>query len=211
MKTRGHTRANILACAEELMQQRGFHGFSYHHIAERMGIRNAAVHYYFPSKGDLGVALIDRFRENFRFWADQLRARRVSPTEAVEGFFDIEQRYCAQARVCPLGVTGVELPGIPEAMRDAVKGLLGDVHTFLTTHLEAGLRSGEFSFQGTAEARAEAVLAALQGGLQLARLTDASAFARVADQVRADLGIDGAARRGRASLREGTESLPASA
>lgn len=211
MKTRGHTRANILTCAEELMQQRGFHGFSYHHIAERLGIRNAAVHYYFPSKGDLGVALIERFRENFRFWAEQLAARRATATEAIEGFFDIELRYCAQARVCPLGVTGVELPGIPEPMQAAVRALLLDVRSFLVTHLEAGRGSSEFDFPGSAEARADTMLAALQGSLQLARLTDASAFERVADQLRADLGIDtGRSRRGATDIRD-SRSLSASA
>lgn len=205
MKHRGQTRANILACAEELMQQRGFHGFSYHHIAERLGIRNAAVHYYFPSKADLGVALIKRFRDNFRFWAEQLRSRGATPTEAIEGFFKIEQRYCGQARVCPLGVTGVEFPGIPEAMRKAVGGLLRDVRQWLMENLQAGLESGEFNFHGSVENRADCVLAALQGSLQLSRLMDPSAFQRVVEQLRADIGMHRAAPPQRA------RPLPASA
>ena len=99
-------------------------------------------------------------------------------------------RSCAQTRVCPLGVTGVELPGIPDPMKDAVRGLLNDVRQWLLTNLEAGRETGELSFSGNAECRADSMLAALQGSLQLARLTDASAFQRIVEQLRVDLGMD---------------------
>jgi AcrR family transcriptional regulator len=176
------------------MQQRGFHGFSYHHIATRLGIRNAAVHYYFPAKADLGVALIGRFQENFRFWTEQLALRRATPAAAIEGFFEIESRYCAQGRVCPLGVTGVEFPGIPQAMREAVQQLLGEVRGWLAENLEAGRERGDFRFAGSADARADVMLATLQGGLQLARIADPAGFDRVVAQLREDLGMTEAAR-----------------
>src|ERR1041384_893083 len=67
------TREEILNCAEELWQRRGYNGFSYHHIAVQLGIRNAAIHYHFPSKENLGVALIQRYRERFREWFIQVR------------------------------------------------------------------------------------------------------------------------------------------
>lgn len=187
MKKRGQTRTRILVCAEELMQRCGFHGFSYHHIATRLGIRNAAVHYYFPSKSDLGVALVGRYRENFRFWTEHLASRGVSPTAALESFFELEGRYRDEGKVCPLGVVGVELPGIPEGMRESLQALLGEVRGWVAEELEAGRYSGEFTFVGPAEDRAASVLATLQGGLQLARLSGPEAFDRIVEQLRADL------------------------
>ena len=43
--------------AQHLVQTRGYHAFSYADIAEEVGSRKASIHYYFPSKTDLGKAL----------------------------------------------------------------------------------------------------------------------------------------------------------
>ena len=56
------TDEQILNAAEDLLQRRGYNAFSYHHIAIQLGVRNAAIHYHFPSKEDLGVALVKRFQ-----------------------------------------------------------------------------------------------------------------------------------------------------
>ncbi len=60
------TRTLILDVAQELVQSRGYNGFSYRDIALRLGVRNAAIHYHFPSKGDLGRELLVRYRERLR-------------------------------------------------------------------------------------------------------------------------------------------------
>ncbi len=69
-RRRGETRKDILNAAEQFLQLRGYNGFSYHHISAELGVRNAAVHYHFPTKADLGAAVIRRFRENFRWWRE---------------------------------------------------------------------------------------------------------------------------------------------
>jgi len=195
MKRRGQTRSRILGCAEELMQTCGFHGFSYHHIATRLGVRNAAVHYYFPSKVDLGLALVERYRENFRFWKEQLAVRRCTAVQALESFFELEGRYREQGKVCPLGVVGVEYPGIPEPMREATRALLDEVVEWLTVTLQTGRASGDLSFAGPPGERAVSLLAALQGGLQLARIWQPSAFDRIVDELRQELGMPSGTER----------------
>src|ERR1700761_6701117 len=53
-----HTREEIIDIADGLVRRRGYHGFSYAHIARTMDVQNAAIHYYFPAKEDLGKELI---------------------------------------------------------------------------------------------------------------------------------------------------------
>jgi len=60
------TRKLILDTAEELLLTRSFSAFSYSNIASALGVKNAAIHYHFPSKTDLGVALVARFRRRFQ-------------------------------------------------------------------------------------------------------------------------------------------------
>ena len=50
MKATRDTREQIVDTALQLLMQRGVNGFSYRDISEPLGIKNAAVHYHFPSK-----------------------------------------------------------------------------------------------------------------------------------------------------------------
>src|ERR1700761_9029702 len=59
------TAARILDVAGELVQERGFNGFSYADVAAQVGISKAALHYHFPGKADLGLALITRYASRF--------------------------------------------------------------------------------------------------------------------------------------------------
>ena len=59
------TAARILDVAEQLVQVRGFNGFSYADIAAELQITKAALHYHFASKADLGEALISRYASRF--------------------------------------------------------------------------------------------------------------------------------------------------
>jgi TetR/AcrR family transcriptional repressor of nem operon len=58
-------KIEILDVAQEAIQKRGYNAFSYADLAEAVGIRKASIHHYFPSKADLGLAVIRRYRESF--------------------------------------------------------------------------------------------------------------------------------------------------
>ena len=60
------TRTSILNLAEKLIRTRGYHAFSYQDISKPLKIKNAAVHYHFPAKADLGLAVIQRTIESFK-------------------------------------------------------------------------------------------------------------------------------------------------
>src|ERR1700733_8531548 len=55
----------ILNVAERLAQTRGYNGFSYADISAQLGVTKASLHYHFPTKAELGRALIERYRTLF--------------------------------------------------------------------------------------------------------------------------------------------------
>ena len=57
------TAQRILDIAERLLQTRGYNGFSYADIAAALAVTKASLHYHFPTKPDLAVALVRRYRE----------------------------------------------------------------------------------------------------------------------------------------------------
>lgn len=186
---RGDTRNRILATAEALLLTSGYQGFSYHHIAERLGIRPAAVHYHFPTKADLGFALLQRYRERFRWWAWQLHEQKARPEACLEHFITLERRLLERDRVCPLSVVCVEMRGVSDTIRAEAQRLFEDARLWLETVLESGRHSGAFTFEGHAGERALAVLAVLQGALQLGRLVGREAFDTLREQLRRELGM----------------------
>jgi len=54
------TRTKIIDAGEKLLLKNGFNGFSYADIALALGIKKSSIHYHFPSKADLGLAVIQR-------------------------------------------------------------------------------------------------------------------------------------------------------
>lgn len=193
------TRQRILEVAEDLFQHRGWAGFSYQHIAERLGIRSAAVHYHFSSKTDLGVALLRRYRSSFNWWAEQLKQRKATPEVCLEGFFALERRYMDEGKVCPLGVLGVEAEAAPEEVRREAQALANEVLRWLSRVLEQGAQQGALHVAGTPESHALALMSSLQAGLQLARTLGPDAFYTLLEQQREQLGL---ARRRRAAAGE---------
>ncbi|RFA31225.1 hypothetical protein CAI21_00825 [Alkalilimnicola ehrlichii] len=88
-----------------------------------------------------------------------------------------------------MGVVTVELEGVSADMRAEAQGLMADAAQWLSGVLDLGRREGDFQFAGDAYARALLILAALQGALQLSRLTERAAFERVLQQIWGDLGV----------------------
>lgn len=181
------TSEEILNAAEDLLQRRGYNAFSYHHIAVQLGVRNAAIHYHFPAKEDLGVALVRRYQDRFRLWVKQTDGvddawRRLQAY--FQTYLDFLQADC---KCCPGGVLGTEFHAIPEAMREQARTLMREIYEWLVRTLEAGRGEGSMSFEGRPEDKALAIGAALQGGLQIARLAGPERFHQVLAQLSLEL------------------------
>ena len=64
MKEINQTNQQILYYARNFLQCRGYNGFSYKDISQKLGIKNAAIHNYYPKKEDLVAALLEDSRKN---------------------------------------------------------------------------------------------------------------------------------------------------
>lgn len=194
------THEAILQCAEELLQRRGFSGFAYQHIAVQLGIRNAAVHYHFPGKEDLGIALVRRYRERFHAWCDELPAQ-ADAWMRLQAYFSTYSCHLSVegCRLCPGGALAAEFGTLPEAMRVEARLLMREIYLWLAHTLDQGRREGALQFNGDAFDKAVEIGAALQGGLQIARLAGTERFHQLLDQLALELtGVRN--RHGRGSL-----------
>jgi len=182
------TREQIMDRAAQLLMSRGYNGFSYRDISSHLGVKNAAVHYHFPAKTDLALALIDEYRKVLRRGTAEFMAYGGSALQQLEGFFAFTEQQCRLGRcICPFGAFSVDYADLPEELQRATDRLMKETLNWLAKVMEVGRAAGEFDFDGDARAKALVVLSALQGARQLARIHDIEVLDQVIGQIRQDL------------------------
>lgn len=188
MAARTDTKQEILNVAEQLWLHKGYNGFSYQHVAKELGIKSAAVHYHFPAKQDLGVALVERMRRRFGRWAE--RTRELDGFwPKLDAYIAIHQRYLddGDGKVCPSGILDAEFHTISDDMRRAARQLTREMHAWLTALFSAGRETGEVCFRGDPDGIAAVAGATVQGALQIARAVGRGSFHLTIDHLKLQL------------------------
>ncbi|MBX3036464.1 MAG: TetR/AcrR family transcriptional regulator [Anaerolineales bacterium] len=183
-----NSKRTILNLAESLLQDKGFNGFSYADISSQLGVKNAAIHYHFPSKEDLACAVIQRYRERFKLWINNSRVKDLSPEEKLNWFFSIYSNFRADnGKVCLVGSLEAEFNSIPEGLRKEVEGLNKEMLVWLEATLNEGKEAGVFQFNGTPASKAALIYSSVQGALQMARALGTKKFRDVVEQNKQDV------------------------
>lgn len=166
------TKETILDAAQSLAQTRGYNGFSFRDLAEEVGVKSASVHYHFPTKSDLGKALLARFRTRFRALFSDLDAGEANPKTKLEQYVEAFVAPLQLAdRSCLGAMLAADAETLPGAVREEVDGFVHDHETWLTSVLSEGRRRGEFTFEGAPASRAQMLFSALEGASILAHAT----------------------------------------
>ena len=167
-----NTRSQILDSAQDLIQRLGANAMSYADISEKVGIRKASIHYYFPSKEDLIIDLLDRYNEQFC----QLVARIMESSESAtiklnrySSLFVATLKNGEQDKACLCGILGAELNTLQPAVVNRISQFYQHNEAFIEKILRLGIDSGEFSFAGTPRTMAKLIFSLLQGDLLVAR------------------------------------------
>ena len=173
-KQRSETAEQILDLAETLIQTRGYSAFSYQDIADSLGIRKASIHYHFPAKADLGIAVIDRYMARFDSALATISDDQSQSSMAMLDFY--VQPYLKFAstpdRVCLSGALAGEMLALPQEVRERVDHFFRSHQMWLTKILKRGVARGEIRLAAPAPKVARFVFAALQGALLVKRTTN---------------------------------------
>jgi TetR/AcrR family transcriptional regulator, transcriptional repressor for nem operon len=163
------TRAQILDTAERLVQMRGFNGFSYADVARELSVTKASLHYHFPSKAELGEALIARYTERFTAELERIDADRLAPAAKLTAYASLYADVLRQDRMCLCGMLAAEYETLPPPMREAILRFFDRNEGWLQTVMEDGRADQSMSFEGTAADGAQTMLGGLEGAMLVAR------------------------------------------
>ncbi len=158
-----NTLDTLLDAAEDSMRLRGYHAVSFRELAADLGIKSSSVHYYFRQKEDLGLALVDRYRERF-FSALEVQLQEAQTAhDRVRAFTRVyRQSLMASDKICLCGMLGAESCGLPRVVSEAVAGFFEDNIEWLVANLPKDRPLAQRRKQ------AQYTVASLQGAMMLA-------------------------------------------
>jgi TetR/AcrR family transcriptional regulator, transcriptional repressor for nem operon len=183
-----HPRERIMDIAEHLIMSRGFNGFSYRDISTEINVKNAAIHYHFPSKNDLGVAVIRRAQARCRKWNGMTVKKTVSPMDMLNVLLEMFTGYVNSGEyVCLAGALETDFNTFSKEMQKEIRVYAAEMLYWIRNLLERGRNEGLFTFSDSPEDQAFFILSSLQGALQIARASNKIFFYRIVDKIKTDL------------------------
>ncbi|MGA2306073.1 MAG: TetR/AcrR family transcriptional regulator [Acidimicrobiales bacterium] len=166
---RTDTANQILDVAEQLVQIRGFNAFSYADVAGELGLTNAALHYHFPSKSELGEALVTRYAIRFVGVLAEIDESLADPLRKLDAYVELYGGVLRRQRMCLCGMLAAEYETLSEGMRDAVTLFFEKNEKWLAGVLQQGRDDGTLSFAGSPLDEARSIVSSLEGAMLIAR------------------------------------------
>ena len=162
------TADRILDTAERLVQLRGYNAFSYADVAKAVGIRKASLHYHFATKGDLGLALVARYRRAFLDQLHSIESKSDDPLERLERYGELYGAVLRKKRMCMCGMLATDAATLPKAMRESVAEFFSENVGWLARVLDQGRKRRHLRFEGTPASMATFFVSSLEGAMLVA-------------------------------------------
>lgn len=176
MPRQSNTPELLLDEAQRLVQTVGYNAFSYRDLATAVDVKTASIHYHFPTKADLGVALMKRYTDQTLQELARIDGRAKTAKAKLSRFVDGYRRTLADGdRICVCGSLAAEVNTLEPALRDAVQRYFDLSVEWVESVIREGIAAGEWRKPGPKAphpaALAKTLVAGLQGAMQFARIT----------------------------------------
>lgn len=168
----GSTRKKLLDIAQEMIQKRGVNAVSFQDLSDAVGIRKASVHHHFSSKAELLERLTERYVSNFEDLTETIRQSRANGKTKLK-------RYCylfletlksgQHDKSCLCGMLMAEVSSLNQPVLKQIREFLRGNQHVLEEIIKDGIADGSLRNQTNIKSSALLVLAALEGGLLIAR------------------------------------------
>lgn len=175
------TREKALTEGRALMRRFGYTGFSFQHIADKLGIKKPSLFAHFDSKESLGRELILRDRIEFEKWAETISA--FDQMSQIGALFELHYRFaCDSHKLCPLTSLAGEFNSLPKSMRKLVEEMATDQQRWLESIIRKGQKLKQIRRDLSPKDLAQSVIAMAYGAQALARVHQDPEQIRVAKQ-----------------------------
>jgi AcrR family transcriptional regulator len=179
------TRKQIIQLADNLIREKGYNAFSFYDISRSVGIKTASIHYHFPVKSDLGVAVIEQHIEGLNYIIEKYTNK--SPIEKLDKFFSIYSSIKNENKVCLVGSLATDFNTLDKKVKDKLKIFSDGMLDWVSGFLEEGRDNNVFQFKGLPRTKAIMIIGNMLAIVQLSRLTSDKDFKTIKDTIKQEI------------------------
>lgn len=166
------TREKILELGENLIRTKGYNAFSYQDISSELGIKNAAIHYYFPSKENLGTSIVKTNIQRFDEMVDNMKSRKFDEWQQLETFIKIYVKSYREHKKCLVGSLSPDYNTLSDSTKIELKKMIEMILKWLGELLESGQMKKVFAFSDDPSSKALSIFSSLVASLQLSAIIE---------------------------------------
>lgn len=163
-------REQLLAYTLELIQQRGYNGFSYRDLAELVGVKTSSIHYYFPAKDDLVQEAVRQYSARASERIHAIDTSLPLPEQAREYLNPLHDKIAA-GHACLCEMLSAEVMTVSDEVRTMLQAHFRMNEAWIARLLEHAEAKRGRPFPVAAEALAKVVYGAVQNGIVTARMS----------------------------------------
>lgn len=168
------TRAKIIKTGIDLISRQGFNATGLDTLLKEAGVPKGSFYYYFRSKEDFGLAVINHFAERYALRLDTfLGDDEVTPLNRIRNLLEsgltrLEQNQCSKG--CLIGNLGQELADQSERFRTRIEEILGSWRERYAACLREAQQSGQLTQDIDPAVMAGFILSGWEGAILRAKV-----------------------------------------
>ncbi len=168
-----NTKEHIIDIARQLIQMRGYHGFSFKNISNEIGIKNSSIHHHFPTKVDLAVVIMKQATEaSVITFQNLLNEQTLSSKDKVTTFYTsiCDATFNQNNKMCIGGMLASDVLTLHPELNQQIKVFFSSIEDEIAQIVQQGINHKEFCKGLNANTEASIITAMIEGSLLLARL-----------------------------------------
>ncbi|MFC3392718.1 TetR/AcrR family transcriptional regulator [Aidingimonas halophila] len=176
---RNATRDELIRVGSDIIARQGYNTTGLNEVLSAAGVPKGSFYYYFTSKEDFGLAVIDDFASAYESRLDAtLGDTSKTPLERLRAYFAegvSEMASCECTRGCLIGNLGQELAARNDAFRDRLECVFRSWERRFADCLEAARKAGELRPDCDPQSLAGFLLTGWEGAILRAKVTQSVA------------------------------------
>lgn len=163
-------KEKIAEVATNSIKRDGYRNLSFRHLAEEIGVKSSSVHYHFPAKSDLALALVEEYTDQFSKRLSAIRASNKSLYGQLDALVTVFQKVLEEGQLCLCGMMAAELTSLDKDTRQALWSFFDSMESWVLDTIRQDPEALHLPLQP--EQFARILVSGLEGAMLLDRVEE---------------------------------------
>lgn len=175
------TKEKILNEAIDFITTKGTNAFSYKDISNKIGIKTSSIHYYFATKNDLIIAVLEYVIQKNK--ENRMQSNYADLKSAMIGYINEHIIIKRQNKVSIIAALAADINTLTPNVKEILNKYIEEEIDYLTNILTDGKKEKIFTFKAIPRIQALLILTNLLAISRISMITKEIYFEEVAHQI----------------------------